>query len=151
MRADLGRMFKEPAQAVGDADDFGIAERGGFAFDVMGGAEQRIVRMFGHAEKLDRLPRRLDALAFGLHPVAEFGRELNQSRFGPRHRIVVVGAGRRNGLAQLVRRRDHFVVGVSDDQRSFLALIFARHFAFLLLAVRLRLWRRDDPGAPDRS
>ena len=46
---DLRRVLEQPAQAFGDAGDLGIAERRGFAFDVVGGAEQRVVRLLGEA------------------------------------------------------------------------------------------------------
>ena len=69
--------------------DFGIAERGGLALDVMGGAEQRIVRLFVKANALDVLARRFQTLAFRLHPGGELRRQLDQRRFGARDRIVI--------------------------------------------------------------
>ena len=124
---DFRRVFEKPAQAFGDAGGLGIAERCGFALDVVGGAEQRLVRLLGDAELLDVPARRFEALAFGLHPCRKFGRELDQRRFGARDRIVVAFRGRRNGLAQFVRRRDHFMVGISRDRwRIVLAVGHAR-------------------------
>ena len=44
------RVLDQPAQALGHASDLGIAKGGGFALDVVGGAEQRGVRRFGKTE-----------------------------------------------------------------------------------------------------
>ena len=59
---------------MGDGADRGITERGGLAFDVVGGAKQRIVGLLGEAGAFDFLPRRFEPLAFGMHPVGEFVR-----------------------------------------------------------------------------
>ena len=115
---DLRGVFEEPAQAVGDAGGRGIAERRSLALDVVRGAEQRLVRLLGKALPRDVLAHRFEALAFGVHPRGELGRKLDQRRFGARDRIVVGFRGRRDGLAQFVRRRDHFMIGVCRDRRS---------------------------------
>ena len=110
------RVLDEPAQAFGGTDDSGKTERAGFALDVMGGAEKHVVALLGEAVALDVLPRGFQPVALGLHPAGEFARQFRQRRFGARHRIVDDVAGRRQNLAQLVRRRDHFVIGVSGDR-----------------------------------
>ena len=75
-------------------------------------------RLLGEAVALDVLPRSFKPVALGLHPAGEFARQLRQCRFGARHGIVDDVAGRRQNLAQLVRRRDHLVVGVGRDRRG---------------------------------
>ena len=112
----LGAMFEQPAQALGDAGSFGITERGRLALDVVSGMEQRFVRLLGKAAALDVLTRRFEALAFGLHPVGKLGRKLHHRRFGARDGVVVGVQRRPDGLAQLVRRRDHFVICESRNR-----------------------------------
>ena len=81
-------MLDEPAQAVGNTGDGGIAERAGFALDVMGGAEQHLVGLLGEAVALDVLPRGFQPVALGIHPAGEFARQFGQCRFGARHRVI---------------------------------------------------------------
>ena len=50
-------MLDEPAQAFGGTGDSGETERTGFALDVMGGAEQRVVSLLGETIALDVMPR----------------------------------------------------------------------------------------------
>ena len=50
-------MLDEPAQAFGNAGDGGVAERGGFALDVVGGAEQNLVGLLHEAVALGVLAR----------------------------------------------------------------------------------------------
>ena len=76
------RLSATPANA-------GIAEGRGLALDVVSGAEQLVMGFFGEAEPLDVLPRGVEPLALGMHPVGEFVRQLRQRRFGARDRIVV--------------------------------------------------------------
>ena len=59
--------------------------------------------------------RRFEALAFGLHPLREFGGQLRQRRLGTRYRIVIVRGRLRDRLVQRVRRRNDFVVGERRD------------------------------------
>ena len=89
---DVGHVrgvLEQPAQALGDAGDFGIAERGGLALDVVGGAKQRVVRLLGKAQRADVLARAFRDARIPLHPAGELGRQLDQRRFGARDRIVV--------------------------------------------------------------
>ena len=66
----------------------GIAERAGFALDVVGGAEQDLVDLLGEAVALEVLPGGFQPVALRLHPAGEFARQLGQCRFGTRYRIV---------------------------------------------------------------
>jgi hypothetical protein len=59
---------------MGDDADRRITERGGLALDVVGGAEQRIVRLLGEAGPFEFLSRRFEPFAFGMHPAGEFVR-----------------------------------------------------------------------------
>ena len=112
------RMLDEPAQAFGGTDDGGETERAGFALDVVGGAEQYVVGLLGEAVALDVLPRGFKPIALRIHPAGEFARQLGQCRFGARHGVVHDVAAGRQSLAQLVRRRDHLVIGVGGDRRG---------------------------------
>ena len=93
-----GRMLEQPAQAVGCADDGRIAERGGFALDVVRGPKQFGMGLFGEALPHHFSSRRFEALAFGLHPLREFGGQLRQRRLGTRYRIVIVRGRLRDRL-----------------------------------------------------
>ncbi len=108
-------MLEQPAQAVGDDADGGVAESRGLALDVVGGAKQRVMRFLVEAGPFDLLPRGFEPLAFGMHPVGELVRQLGQSRFGARDRIVIRVGHMHDGFAQPVRRRDHLVVGIGLD------------------------------------
>jgi hypothetical protein len=82
-------MLEQPAQAIGCADDRGIAGRGGFSLDVVRGPKPFGMGLFGQALAHQFLSRRFEALAFGLHPLREFGGQQRQRRLGTRHRIVI--------------------------------------------------------------
>ena len=81
--------------------------------------------LFGQALARHFLSRRFEALAFGLHPLREFGGQQRQRRLGTRHRIVIFRGRLRNRLVQRVRRRNDFVVGelATDGEVSLRALI----------------------------
>ena len=51
---EIGRVLDDPAQAFGGGAGGGIAERGGVALDVMGGAKQLFARRDGEAVLQDR-------------------------------------------------------------------------------------------------
>jgi hypothetical protein len=110
-------MLEQPAQAIGCADDRGIAGRGGFSLDVVRGPKPFGMGLFGQALAHQFLSRRFEALAFGLHPLREFGGQQRQRRLGTRHRIVIFRGRLRDRLVQRVRRRNDFVVGERRDSR----------------------------------
>ena len=85
----LRGMLNQAAEAIGRAGDRGIAEGSGLALDIMGGAEQFVVRLFVEAVALDVLTRRFQPFAFGMHPAGEFGGKLRQGLFGACDRIVM--------------------------------------------------------------
>jgi hypothetical protein len=108
-------VLEQPAQALGCADDCRIAERSGFSLDVVRGAKQIGMGLFGEALAHHLLSRRFQALAFALHPRGEFAGKVRQRRFGARHRIVIRCGRLHDGLGQRVRGRDDFVVGERGD------------------------------------
>ncbi len=62
---EVRRMLKQPAQALGGAGNLRITESGDLALNVVRGAKQRIVGLFGKAQALDVLARAFEAFAFG--------------------------------------------------------------------------------------
>ncbi len=134
---EFGRVLDDPAQAVGGGGRGGISEGRGVALDVMGGAKQFLVGVFGKAVPDDGRVRGRKPVGLDHHPVLEFAGQAGKRLFRARDGVVEILFGdAAQHLAQRIGLGDDVMVseGLDVDARG----LFFGHGAASLPRARRR-------------
>jgi hypothetical protein len=113
---EVGRVFDDATKTFGGDTRGREAERGGVAFDVVGGAKQLLAIVDGETAAQNGRMRCREPVGLDRHPVLEFAGQSGERLFRAPDGIIEVGFGNaQQHLAQGVGLRDHMMVGEAFD------------------------------------
>ena len=108
----FGRVLDDPAQALGGGAGGRVAEGGGVALDIMGGAKQLFAVLVRKAVLQNGGVRGREPVGLDRHPVLEFARQAGKGLFRALDGIVeILFLDAPQHLAQRIGLRDHVMVG----------------------------------------